>query len=276
LGQTETDELSRDFYLQLSQLNNFIERKPTMSVPRLYSSSWGLLTALSLGLGFVGLVSFSQTPPVIAQEQQMRTLTVSGQGIVNIPTSMTQVQLGVEVSGKTADEVQQEAAKRSTAVVELLRSRNVEKLETTGIRLNPNYSYLNNQQELTGYSATNTVSFRIPTDKIGSLLDDAVKAGATRIDGVSFVASDSAISTAQQQALKQATQEAQRQADAVLETFQLTKREIVGIQINSASAPVPQPLMMPQAAMAPAERAQTPVIGGEQQVQASVTLQIRY
>ncbi|MEB3279821.1 MAG: SIMPL domain-containing protein [Lyngbya sp.] len=246
-----------------------------MSVRRLSSSSWGLLTALSLGIGFLGLANISQTPPVIAQEQQMRTLTVSGQGIVNIPTSMTQVQLGVEVQGKTADEVQQEAAKRTTAVVELLRSRNVEKLETTGIRLNPNYSYRNDQQDLTGYSATNTVSFRIPTESVGSLLDDAVKAGATRIDGVSFVAGDKAIETAQQQALKQATQEAQRQADAVLDSLNLTKREIVNIQVNSASAPPPQPLMMRQANMV-AEQAQTPVIGGEQQVQASVTLQIRY
>ncbi|EAW35543.1 SIMPL domain-containing protein [Lyngbya sp. PCC 8106] len=246
-----------------------------MSVARLSSSSWGLFTALSLGIGLVGLVNFSQTPPVIAQEQQMRTLTVSGQGIVNIPTSLTQVQLGVEVQGKTADEVQQEAAKRTSAVVELLRSRNVEKLETTGIRLNPNYSYNNNQQELTGYSATNTVSFRMPTEKVGSLMDDAVKAGATRIDGISFVAADNAIEVAQQQALKQATQEAQRQADAVLDTLNLTKREIVGIQVNNASAPPPRPLMMRQANMV-AEQADTPVIGGEQQVQASVTLQIRY
>ncbi|WP_413167062.1 SIMPL domain-containing protein [Capilliphycus salinus ALCB114379] len=247
-----------------------------MSVRRLSSSSWGLLTALSLGIGFLGLANISQTPPVIAQEQQMRTLTVSGQGIVNIPTSMTQVQLGVEVQGKTADEVQQEAAKRTTAVVELLRSRNVEKLETTGIRLNPNYNYGNNQQELTGYSATNTVSFRIPTESVGSLLDDAVKAGATRIDGVSFVAADKAIEAAQQQALKQATQEAQRQADAVLDSLNLTKREIVNIQVNSTSTPPPQPLMRQQVALASVERADTPVIGGEQQVQASVTLQIRY
>lgn len=246
-----------------------------MSVARISSSAWGLFTALSLGLGFVGLVNLSQTPPVIAQEKQMRTLTVSGQGTVNIPTSLSQVQLGVEVQGKTADEVQQEAAKRTSAVVELLRSRNVEKLETTGIRLNPNYTYRNDRQELTGYSATNTVSFRIPTESAGSLLDDAVKAGATRIDGVSFVASDGDIAAAQQQALRQAVQEAKGQADTVLDTLNLRQQEVVSIQINSTSTPPPQPYVMPQAAMA-AERASTPVIGGEQQVQASVTLQIRY
>ncbi|VXD25519.1 SIMPL domain-containing protein [Planktothrix paucivesiculata] len=232
---------------------------------------WSLITALSLSLG---LVSIPLIAPVFAQEQRVRTLTVSGQGVVTIPTTQTQVQLGVEVLGKTAEEVQTEAAKRTASVVELLRSRNVEKLETTGIRLNPTYSYANDQQRLTGYSATNTVSFKLNTEKVGSLLDDAVKAGATRIDGISFIASDTEINAAQQQALKLATQEAESQANAVLSALNLTRREIIGIQVNNASAPVPMPVMYRTDAVAAAPA--TPVIGGEQQVRASVTLQISY
>ncbi|MGL6139730.1 MAG: SIMPL domain-containing protein, partial [Planktothrix sp.] len=201
---------------------------------------WSIITALSLSLG---LVSIPLIAPVFAQEQRVRTLTVSGQGVVTIPTTQTQVQLGVEVLGKTAEEVQTEAAKRTAAVIELLRSRNVEKLETTGIRLNPTYSYANDQQRLTGYSATNTVSFTLNTEKVGSLLDDAVKAGATRIDGISFIASDTEINAAQQQALKLATQEAESQANAVLSALNLTRREIIGIQVNNASAAVPMPVM---------------------------------
>jgi uncharacterized protein YggE len=148
-------------------------------------------------------------------------------------------------------------------------------LETAGIRLNPNYTYRDDRQELTGYTATNTVTFRLETEAVGNLLDEAVNAGATRIDGVSFIASDSDITTAQQQALQLATREAQRQADAVLDTLNLTRREIVNIQINSAGSPPPVP-MMPQAARLESADASTPVIGGEQEVRASVTLQISY
>jgi uncharacterized protein len=207
-----------------------------------------------------------------------RTLAVTGRGVETIPTTIAQVNLGVEVQGKTVAEVQQEAARRSSAVVELLRSRNeVEKLQTTGIRLNPNYSYEGNVQRLTGYTAVNTVSFRLDPQRAGNLLDEAVKVGATRIDGINFVASDSAIAQAQQQALRQATQDAQRQADTVLSALNLTRRDVVGIQINHAFAPPPRPLPMAEAASANfAARATTPVIGGEQQVEASVTLQIRY
>jgi uncharacterized protein YggE len=158
-----------------------------------------LLTALCLTLT---LVSFVRLDPAVAQEQRLRTLTVTGRGVEAIPTTQTLVRLGVEVQGKTAAAVQQEAARRSSAVVELLRSRQVEKLETAGINLSPNYSNENNQQRIIGYTATNTVSFRINTQSAGTLLDDAVTAGATRIQGVSFVAAESAIEQAQKQALK--------------------------------------------------------------------------
>ncbi len=236
-------------------------------------NSWHRLGILSLALG---LVTFTFSAPILAQEKLLRTLTVSGRGVERIPTTLTEVRLGVEVQGKTAQEVQQQVARRSSAVVALLRSRNVERLETTGISLNPVYSYNDNVQRLTGYSATNIVSFRVNTEQTGTLLDDAVKAGATRIDGISFVAADPAIATAQQQALREATQDAQQQARTVLTTLELTPKEVVSIQVNAANPPQPpMPLYRREAAVA-AQAASTPVVGGEQQVEASVTLQISY
>lgn len=238
------------------------------------SSFWKSAGLISLVLS---VLSLSIATRAVAQEKMLRTLTVSGRGVENIPTTLTQVRLGVEVQGKVAADVQQEAARRSAAVVELLKSRNVEKLETTGISLNPIYSYENNVQRLTGYSATNIVSFRIDTQKAGTLLDEAVKAGATRIDGISFVADDSAIASAQKQALREATQDAQAQADAVLSSLNLTRKEIVNIQVNGAVVPPPRPLPIADMAMRSESLAKTtPVIGGEQEVEASVTLQISY
>lgn len=238
-------------------------------------SRWQRWAALPL---VVGMMSFTMVSPAFAQEKQLtRTLTVTGRGFEEIPTTLTQVRLGVEAQGKTANDVQQEVARRSNSVVSLLRSRQVEKLETTGISLNPVYDYSNNRQRLVGYSATNTVSFRIPTEKAGTLLDDSVKAGASRIDGVSFVASDDAIAAAQKQALRKATQDAQDQAGAVFSALNLTRKEIVNVQINGASAP--PPVYMERANFAKlqaAEAAPSPVIGGQQRVEGSVTLQISY
>jgi len=218
------------------------------------------------------------TLPALAQEKEKlwRTLSVSGRGVETIPTTLAQVSLGVEIQGKTAQEVQQEAARRSSAVVAFLKSQNVEKLQTTGIQLNPVYSYTNNVQRITGYAANNTVSFRIPTEKAGTLLDNAVKAGATQINGISFVANDQAIAAAQKQALKEATQDAQQQADAVFSALGFKSKEVVSIQVNNASAPPPPMFLRAEASKLANTDASTPVVGGEQQVEASVTLQISY
>lgn len=225
----------------------------------------------------IAAVSFAASPAFAQQEQLLRTLTVTGQGTESIATTLSQIQLGVEVQAETAEEAQQEAARRSAAVVEFLRSRNVDKLQTTGINLNPQYDYSNNRQRIIGYLATNSVSFRVPTERAGDILDRAVEAGATRIDSVSFVADDDAVETARQQAIREAVQNAKAQADAVLSSLGLSQQEIVGIRVDGA--PPPPPILYRanlDAAVAQESRAATPVVGGEQEVQASVTLQIRY
>lgn len=254
---------------------------PTL-LSRVPSASGNCLKAISFALG---ILSLTLAHPVVAEQRgtgtatPLQILTVTGRGVETIPTTLTQVQLGVEVQGKTAADVQQEVARRSSALVELLRSRNVEKLQTTGISLNPAYTYDDKEkvQRLTGYVGTNIVSFRLDTQRVGNLLDAAVSAGATRINGLDFVASDSAIATAQQQALRKATQDAQKQANVVLSSLNLTLQKVVSIQVNGANAPLPLPLRS-ELTLRTADKiaVSTPVVGGEQQVEATVTLQISY
>lgn len=253
---------------------------PHMTRNLLSSSSlntWNRLKILSLVVGLFGLTACQSVP--INQEKLVRTLTVPGKGKVNIPTTMTQVNLGVQVQGKTSAEVQQQVAQKSSAVVELLKSRKeVEKLETAGINLNPDYSYKDGRQTLVGYSGSNIVKFRVPTEKTGTLLDEAIKAGATRIDGLSFVASDEAIAIAQKQALKNAVEDANKQADAVLGALNLRNREIVNIQLNAVNPPqpIPMPAIAAENFASKQSMRDTPVVGGEREIEAFVTLQIKY
>ena len=223
------------------------------------------------------LIGITSIQPSWAEEKViLQTLTVTGRGVETIPTTLSKVSLGVQVEGKTANTVQQEAARKSNAVVELLKSRNVDKLKTTGIRLNPTYSYKDNVRKIEGYEATNIVSFQVPTEQAGKLLDEAIKAGATRINNVSFVATEEEINQARQQALREATQDARQQADAVFSSLGLRSKEIVQIKVNNASIPQPVRLQRSVPASPMSEAAPTPVVGGEQEVGASVTLQISY
>lgn len=233
--------------------------------------SLSLLAGIGLGTVGAGLSAFPQA--AIAQAA-VRSLTVTGQGSESIATTRAKITLGVEITGKTAEAVQQEVARRAAAVVDLLQSRNVSQLETTGLRLNPQYSYENGRSTLVGYQGVNTVSFTVPTAEAGSLIDDAVAAGATQVQGIEFMAEDSAIATAQEAALRAATQSARRQADAVFDALGFTAREIISIQIDGANMPMPVPV----AARLEAANADisTPVMGGEQTVEARVTLEISY
>ena len=255
------DRLQPVVYLpQRRQLNWFNRAKPALSL---------LLTA--------SLVFSTAVAPGMTQERKpARTLTASGRGIVTIPTTLSQIRLAIEVQAKTSINAQQESARRSARVVAYLKTQQVDKLQTTGINLNPNYIYTNGSNpKISGYTATNSISFQVPTERAGTILDAAVDNGATRIDGVSFIADDRAIYNAQLQALKQATEDAQRQADAVLTTLNLKRREVIGIQINSTSNPSPIPMQNFREALK-SDVATTPVIGGEQQVEATVTLDIGY
>lgn len=229
-------------------------------------------SGLALAVGLWGLTCVT---PAFAQEQLQRVLTVTGQGSEEVATSLTQVSLGVEVQADTAEEAQQEAARRADAVVNFLRSQSVSDLETTGLRLNPNYDSRQGQRRIVSYTASNTVRFELPTERAGVVVDAAVEAGATRINGISFIADDAALRAAQQAAIGNATDDAQQQAQAVLRRLNLSQQEIVGIQIDGASAPPPVFQRGRQELMS-ADAASSPIEGGNQTVEARVTLQIRY
>lgn len=220
-------------------------------------------------------VSLAFPIPAIAKNPDTRVLTVTGEGKITIPTTLTQVQLGVEVRGETATVVQQEVAEKSQEVVNFLRSRQVQKLKTVGISLQPNYDY-NNEQKLIGYLGTNSVSFSLETSKMGNLLDEAIKAGATRIDQISFTATDRAIDTAKNQALQAAVRDAQAQAEAVLSTLNFSSQDTIKIQVNGANMPQPISISSETDSLAKNAEATTPVIGAEQTIIGTVTLEIAY
>jgi uncharacterized protein len=234
--------------------------------------------SLNLLLFMGSLLNLISVSPVMAEPELNRTLTVTGSGIETIATTIAEVELGVEIQGKNAAEVQQEIAKRTSAVVKVLRSKDVEQLQTTGVRLNPNYEQVNqnnSQMILKGYTGTNTVNFHISPEQVGILLDETVKVGASRVDQVSFTATPEAIFTAKKEALRKASINAQERADVVLDTLNLTSKEIVKIEVDEARVYQPQSFARDQL-YASESKVSTPVIAGEQTVEASVTLQITY
>ena len=116
----------------------------------------------------------------------------------------------------------------------------------------------------------NTVRFQLPISQTGAVLDQLVSQGANQINRLSFIATESALEQGRIQALQAAVQDAQKQAQTVLQALQLTPREVVGVTILGSSTPIPRSVALAEV------RASTPIVGGDQTVQAQVKLEIRY
>jgi uncharacterized protein YggE len=236
----------------------------------------------------IGLLNLSVATPALTQEKQVRTLTVAGDAQVQIPTTMTGVKVGVEAQGKDANTVQAEAARRTAAVLALLKARKVQNLETTDVQLEPvdNYERGSGNQvfnQIVGYRAMNTVSFQVPNAQAGSLLSETVKAGANQVNSLTFFSADDVIEAAQKQAIREAFQNAEQKASAALNAMKATQQEVTNVQID---APRPNVISREfnrrEFNRSGVELAGevvfpiTPVSSGFQIVSATVTLTVRY
>lgn len=156
----------------------------------------------------------------------------------------------------------------------MLQKLGAQQLQTTSIQLNPVY---NDTQTLTGFTGLNTLQFELPTARAGAAIDTAIQAGAKNlIHNISFTASDQALQQARLQVLSEAVKDAQDQAGAVFNTLKLTPGKIIDININSADNPSPSPLVFNVADKAFATGTRTPLIGGTQTIEGSVSLDIAY
>ena len=240
------------------------------------------LTTFLLSLAFCVPSIAAIAPAANAQESSTsiqsvkneRILTVSGRGLRSVKTTKARIQLGVTVEGKTAIEVQKEVARQAHSIVSLLQRLSVEKLQTTSIQLNPKYVYENNRQRQDGFTGQTSVSFLVAIEQAGETLDAAVNAGANQVEQITFIATDTELNVVRQLALQDAIKDAQSQSNTVLSALGLSPKFIKAIQISDSaiSYPVPQPRMDTFVKSA----SSLPILGGEQKVEASVTLQITY
>jgi uncharacterized protein YggE len=203
-------------------------------------------------------------------------IQVSGQAAVSVPADLARIRLSVETEAPSAGEAARENARRMEAVVEALRGMDVMglDLETFGYSLRPEYEMAragSGTREITGYRAQNNIMVTVPDiSAAGRVLDRAVEAGANRVAGLSFEASDTR--GARLQALQDAVARAREEAQAIAEAM--------GVELGAAlevhgGANTPTPPMNARLFSAAAAESTTPVEAGDQTVNASVSIKYR-
>jgi hypothetical protein len=115
-------------------------------------------------------------------------------------------------------------------------------------------------------------AFSVGLDKAAAVIDAAIAAGANQISQISFTAPDAEIYSARQLAMQDAVKDAQTQANTVLAALGMQAKSIKTINIGESAIALPSPQGEQFAKMANS----VPVIGGDQKVNATVTLQITY
>lgn len=232
-----------------------------------------LAVALALALAFVlrplapgAAVGGVAAATPVAGDPATRTVNVNGTGKVAITPDIATLTFGVESSGADLAAAQADNATRAQAVIDRLKALGIaaNDLQTVGYNIQPQYD---KEQKLTGYRVINAVRAVVRDLKqVGPTIDGAVNAGANRVSGISFDATNKAEATrrAREAAVADAHQKAEQYA-------QLTGTTLGGVKEISESTGAPEYRAVP----APAAASQaTPIEPGEGSL--TITVQISY
>ncbi len=227
------------------------------------------------------LLVFVVTAPAVAGAQPPQPgpppppmVVVRGSGDVRAVPDMASITLGAEQLAKTPKEAQAGVAKAMTAVQQRLTSAGVPKdaIRTTNYDVQAQFDYANGRQTLRGYVARHTIEVRVDDiDQVGELLDVAIAAGGTSVQGVRFDLKKRA--ALEREALTRAVADARARADALAAGAGSAVAAIVRVEETGLS--VPEVPMMRMAAQPMAGDMAPPVAPGETVIRASVTLTAR-
>lgn len=145
-------------------------------------------------------------------------LKVQGNGVVNVTADVARVVIGVRESVSDVMLAQATVNEKINAIYEALTEAGVESkdIATESIYIFANYDYSGEEERLTGYTASNSISIvTSDIDKMGEYIDTAFEAGANSLDSVEFSSQDS--TEAQKDALKLAVENAYEKAAVIAE-----------------------------------------------------------
>jgi uncharacterized protein YggE len=162
-------------------------------------------------------------------------------GRVLVEPDIAILRLGVLVVRATAAAARESAAVTMNAVLGALTDKGVAKRDqrTALLSLSPVTDYSSDKgPRVTGYQAANSVSVTVRDLSLaGTLIDAALGAGATSLDGLDFSVADP--SAAEEEARTAAMADAKRRATTIAAAAGVTLGQVVGVSEGSGGGPAP-------------------------------------
>ena len=181
----------------------------------------GMLAVGAVGCATQGASAGTDTtiPEESNSVTQDRTITVTGEGKTTVKPDTANVNMGVRVSGPSAQDVLAETNEKATALITALKALGVDDddIQTAGLSIYPQYD--SNGRNVTGYEASNSVNVTIrDIERAGEIIDGgaAFAGDAITIGGIFFSVADpeAVMADARAAAIENAKKRAGEYADA--------------------------------------------------------------
>lgn len=200
------------------------------------------------------------------------TVVVRGEGEVRAAPDVAFVTIGAEFRAATPKEAQGLSAKAMAAVHQRLIAAGVPKdaIRTLSYDLQPQFDFSSGKQVARGYQARNVIEVRLDDiQTVGEMLELAVAAGGTSVQGVRFDLKQRAV--LEREALTRAVADARARAEAAAKgagaaVVAVLRIEEGGVSVRPMEAPMFRMAADTVAASAP------PIAAGDTVIHASVTL----
>ncbi|TXL64523.1 DUF541 domain-containing protein [Cerasibacillus terrae] len=197
-------------------------------------------------------------------------ITVFGEGSISVAPNIARIRISIQTENMQLMAAQQENANKTNQVIESLVQLGIsrENIQTVVYDIHPQYDYIEEKQVFRGYEVIHGLSVQIENiGETGRVIDTAIKSGANRIEGIDFTVKHPQV--IYQQALIKALENAQRKAETIARTLQLSLHT-QPIKITEITKQVPQPYL------ATMEKSITPIQPGQITVQATVEVKYAY
>ncbi len=220
----------------------------------------------SLALTASGFADGDVQPDPACQGYRVST---SGEGTVKLDPNEATIDFGIMAQGATGAEAGTRSAQIADTVIKALAKFTLLSKSTTGYNMQPNFAYENNKPpKLVNFTANNTIRVKTGTlSDVGRLIDAAMAAGATAVNGLQFGSSQ--IGKARYDALALAVVDAKTRAEAMARALGLKLGRVVWLSDSNNYSP-PMPMMRTMAAPMMESAAPTPIEAGQLDVSASV------
>ncbi|MGE7765386.1 SIMPL domain-containing protein [Peribacillus sp. NPDC096540] len=207
------------------------------------------------------------------QHSRNHTLKVSGSGTLQAAPDQAVITLGV-ISEDVDPQVAQQANSQAIAkVIASLRSIGIpeEQLKTSDYRIDPQYDYIEGKELFKNYKVQHIIQAKTTDiEKIGSIIDTAVRNGANSITSIRFSLSNP--EAYYNQALSLALKNAYEKALSMARTLGISLNPVPN-QVEELSETSP-PILFQTSSYT--KMASTPIQPGELNITASVRVEYTY